>query len=136
MKTSISPKSGKTLDCPSNRERDGWSKETLFREKLDSQVKETESLKRQIAKPKQQLVDSGTMYFSMHAKPADHMVHCQSSGSVGSSMIEEVVELRVKLKEAHAFNEELKASFQSNLNQLQLTIKECIEDREKILTKK
>lgn len=108
----------------------------FFREKLDSQIKETESLKKKIAQPKQ-LVDSGTLYFSIHDKPSNHhLVPSHSSGSINSSMIEEVVELRVKLKEAQAFNEELKASFQSNLNQLQLTIKECIEDREKILTKK
>ena len=116
---------------------------------MDSQIKETEALKKQIAKPKQ-LTDSGTMYFSIHdSMPSrPHVINAKSSSSHfvqephssgpagNASMIDEVVDLRVKLKEAHAFNEELKASFQNNLNQLQMTIKECIEDRDKILAKK
>ena len=61
----------------------------------------------------------------------------QSPNAVNTiAIIDEIAELKVKLKEANNYNEELKASFQQNLNELQMTIKECSNDKEKIMLKK
>ena len=49
---------------------------------------------------------------------------------------EEINELRMKLKEACVINDELKSSFKKNLAQLQNTLKECVDDREKLVHKR
>ena len=53
-----------------------------------------------------------------------------------NNLIEEVIELRLKLKESYAINEELKLEFKKNLSQLQSTVKECVQDRDKLIGKK
>lgn len=53
-----------------------------------------------------------------------------------NNLIEEVIQLRIKLKEANSVNEELKESFKKNLSQLEHTLRECIEDKERLMNKK
>ncbi len=47
-----------------------------------------------------------------------------------------MIELRMKLKESYATNEELKLTFKKNLTELQNTLSECVDDREKVMLKK
>lgn len=47
-----------------------------------------------------------------------------------------MIDLRTKLKEAHLINEDLKTVFRKNLSQLEITLKECKEDKEILMTKK
>lgn len=49
---------------------------------------------------------------------------------------DESSELKIKLKEAYVINEEIKTSFKKNLSQLQNTLRECVDDREKIVFKR
>lgn len=49
---------------------------------------------------------------------------------------EDSSDLKIKLKEAYIINEEIKASFKKNLSQLQNTLRECVDDREKIVYKR
>ena len=54
----------------------------------------------------------------------------------GNGLIDEVIDLKMKLKEAQSLNEQLKISFKKNLNELQNTLGECVEDKEKLMLKK
>lgn len=49
---------------------------------------------------------------------------------------DEVNELRLKLKESYLANEELKCAFKKNLSQLQNTLRECVDDKEKLILKR
>ena len=53
-----------------------------------------------------------------------------------NALIDEVVDLRMKLKESQAANEEIKSAFKKNLSQLQNALKERDEVNQKILAKK
>lgn len=53
-----------------------------------------------------------------------------------NSAIDEIVDLKMKLKESYAMNEELKASFRKNLLELESTLRECVDDKEKVMLKK
>ncbi len=65
----------------------------------------------------------------------------QSAGSFSgcgssSGMFDEVIDLRLKLKESYAINEELKVTFRQNLAELQSTLGECVDDKDKLMSKK
>ncbi len=51
-------------------------------------------------------------------------------------MFDELIDLRSKLKESFAINEELKLTFRQNLTELQSTLSECVDDKEKLMAKK
>ena len=53
-----------------------------------------------------------------------------------NNLIEEVIDLKIKLKESYAINEDLKSEFKKNLSKLQNTVKECVEDRDQLMAKK
>jgi hypothetical protein len=56
--------------------------------------------------------------------------------SDSSSWVDNVIDLRMQLKESQRFNEELKSSFKQNINQLKTSFQECLDDKEKVLQKK
>jgi len=51
-------------------------------------------------------------------------------------MFDEVIDLRLKLKESYAINEELKVTFRQNLAELQSTLGECVDDKDRLMSKK
>jgi hypothetical protein len=53
-----------------------------------------------------------------------------------NNLIEEVIDLKIKLKESYAINEDLKSEFKKNLSKLQNTVKECMEDRDQLMARK
>jgi len=59
-----------------------------------------------------------------------------SGNGSSNGMFDELIDLRSKLKESFAINEELKLTFRQNLTELQSTLSECVDDKEKLMAKK
>ena len=117
-----------------------------FRQKLDIQLKETEHLKSEMARSRQpfatinypttetQYQTQGSIFRAVNASG----LSAQSLGSFNNTnnsnnFVDELIDMRVKLKESYAINEELKLTFRTNLNELQNTLGECVEDKEKLM---
>lgn len=115
-----------------------------IKQKLDMQLRETEHLKTEMARSKQQPAYQPVV--SMQYQGDGHVYRATPSytgHSVGNHMnsnsngyVDELVDLRLKLKESYAVNEELKLTFRKNLGELQNTLSECIEDKDKFMLKK
>jgi hypothetical protein len=58
------------------------------------------------------------------------------NGQTSAGFVDELIDLRMKLKESYAINEELKLTFRKNLGELQNTLGECVEDKDKVMAKK
>ncbi|CAF0906170.1 unnamed protein product [Brachionus calyciflorus] len=102
-----------------------------IKEKLDSQLKETENLKRELRKTNHNDIIMRPEQDSNNSSFRNVVLSNNSNG-----LIDELVDLKFKLKEAQAKNEELKKSFKQNLNQFQSAFKNCVEDKDKLIDKK
>lgn len=94
------------------------------------QLRETEQLKKELANPSDCLNNYTSLIVPSKITTTTNM------NMNMNNLIDEVVELRVKLKEAYSANEELKASFGKNLSQLESTLRDCMEEKEKFMFKK
>lgn len=56
--------------------------------------------------------------------------------SGNNGYVEELIDLRMKLKESYSINEELKYTFRKNLTELQNTLGECVQDKDKLMINK
>ena len=129
------------------------------REKLEIQLKETEILKQELLKNKEHMQQQQQQqhhpqtnlpslfqyqpefqHTISNRQPAIQNVFKSNSSntlsSTNSCHIDELIELRMKLNEANRLNEEQKNMFKQNLSQIESTLKECVDDKENIISKK
>ena len=124
------------------------------RQKLDMQLKETEYFKKHFSKSSSNENSSFYRFYEVYFSPILKFINialfnratlgintCTEPSAIsktnsGNGLIDEVIDLKMKLKEAQSLNEQLKLSFKKNLSELQNTLGECVEDKEKLMLKK
>jgi hypothetical protein len=88
-------------------------------------------LKKELSQPTESLME-----YNRNSLIVPNKISATTNMNNMNNLIEEVIQLRIKLKEANSVNEDLKESFKKNLSQLEHTLKECIEDKERLMNKK
>jgi hypothetical protein len=122
------PKQIKRSTSYSNNHTNSQNNESMYfkqmRQKVDNQFKETENMKSDLNKSKQMVYEP--LQDNSHSNNRDN----------SSSWVDNVIDLRMQLKESQRFNEELKSSFKQNINQLKASFQECLDDKEKVIFQK